>query len=92
MAIGMCRESCALNCRARGDFQLTVICAGGHTSEMLKLTAHLDPEIYTPLCYVVASTDSTSAERIPSSGLRAGRCRVCTIPRSREVSSGVYKV
>lgn len=53
---------------------------------MLKLTSGLSPEIYSPLCYVVASTDHTSADRIPKDGLRSGRCRVCTIPRSREVT------
>lgn len=52
---------------------------------MLKLTSRLSPEVYSPLCYVVASTDHTSADRIPKEGLRSGRCRVCTIPRSREV-------
>ncbi|CAN0372515.1 unnamed protein product, partial [Scytosiphon promiscuus] len=52
---------------------------------MLKLTSHLSPQTYLPLWYVVASTDHTSADRIPKEGLRSGRCRVCTIPRSREV-------
>ncbi len=52
---------------------------------MLKLTSRLSAEVYSPLCYVVASTDHTSADRIPKEGLRSGRCRVCTIPRSREV-------
>eukprot|EP00903_Cladosiphon_okamuranus_P015162 g14020.t1 len=52
---------------------------------MLKLISGLSPEIYSPLCYVVASTDHTSADRIPKDDLRSGRCRVCTIPRSREV-------
>ncbi|CBJ26373.1 beta(1,4)-N-acetylglucosaminyltransferase [Ectocarpus siliculosus] len=58
---------------------------GGHTSEMLKLTSRLSPETYSPLCYVVASTDHTSADRIPKEGLMSGRCRVRAIPRSREV-------
>lgn len=53
---------------------------------MLKLTSRLSPQTYTPLWYVVASTDHTSADRIPKEGLRSGRCRICTIPRSREVS------
>ncbi|CAM9238675.1 unnamed protein product [Sphacelaria rigidula] len=64
---------------------LVVLGSGGHTSEMLKLTAHLSPEVYTPLCYVVASSDHTSAKRIPEDGLRSGRCRIIKIPRSREV-------
>lgn len=67
------RDSCAHN-------------AGGHTSEMLKLVRHLSPEIYTPLWYVIASTDHTSAKRIPAEHLESGRCRLCKIPRSREVS------
>lgn len=64
---------------------LVVLGSGGHTSEMLRLTAHLSPQIYIPLCYVVASTDHTSAKRIPEKELKSGRCRICTIPRSREV-------
>ncbi|CAN0157491.1 unnamed protein product [Ectocarpus fasciculatus] len=64
---------------------LVVLGSGGHTSEMLKLTSRLSPETYSPLCYVVASTDHTSADRIPKEGLVSGRCRVRTIPRSREV-------
>ncbi|CAN0107278.1 unnamed protein product [Ectocarpus sp. 12 AP-2014] len=64
---------------------LVVLGSGGHTSEMLKLTSRLSPETYSPLCYVVASTDHTSADRIPKEGLMSGRCRVHTIPRSREV-------
>ncbi|CAM9369327.1 unnamed protein product [Laminaria digitata] len=52
---------------------------------MLKLTSTLSPETYSPLCYVVAGSDHTSAKRIPQEGLRSGRCRLCTIPRSREV-------
>ena len=59
--------------------------AGGHTSEMLKLTSHLSPETYAPLYYVVASTDHTSAQRIPPEGIPSGRCKVRKIPRSREV-------
>ena len=31
--------------------------AGGHTAEMLTLTAHLDKQRYSPRCYVVAATD-----------------------------------
>ena len=31
--------------------------AGGHTAEMLTLTAHLDKQRYTPRCYVVAASD-----------------------------------
>lgn len=67
------RDSCAHN-------------AGGHTSEMLKMVRHLSPEIYMPLWYVIASTDHTSAKRIPAEHLESGRCRLCKIPRSREVS------
>lgn len=68
-------------------FHIPSYIPGGHTSEMLKLTSRLSPEVYSPLCYVVASTDHTSADRIPKEGLRSGRCRVCTIPRSREVNT-----
>lgn len=57
---------------------------------MLKLVSGLSPEIYSPLCYVVASTDHTSADRIPKDDLRSGRCRVCTIPRSREVRNTIH--
>lgn len=54
---------------------------------MLKLTSYLTPEIYTPVCYVIASTDHTSTKRIPVDDLKSGRCRISKIPRSREVSA-----
>lgn len=66
---------------------LSLLISGGHTSEMLKLTSGLSPQTYSPLWYVVASTDHTSADRIPKEGLRSGRCKLCMIPRSREVSA-----
>ncbi|CAM9545337.1 unnamed protein product [Choristocarpus tenellus] len=64
---------------------MIVLGSGGHTSEMLKLTAHLSPSVYAPVHYVVARTDHTSADRIPSNHLTSNRCKVVTIPRSREV-------
>ncbi|CAM9552532.1 unnamed protein product [Discosporangium mesarthrocarpum] len=64
---------------------LVVLGSGGHTSEMLKLTAGLSPKVYTPMCYVVAKTDHTSIHRIPPEHLESGRCWMATIPRSREV-------
>jgi beta-1,4-N-acetylglucosaminyltransferase len=70
---------------------LVVLGSGGHTTEMLHLLQHLNPEYYTPLVYIVATTDTTSVQRVQafvgrggSSGSRAPD-HIYKIPRSREV-------
>ena len=43
---------------------LVVLGSGGHTTEMLHLLKNINPSFYTPLIYVVATTDSTSLRRL----------------------------
>ncbi|CAM9187346.1 unnamed protein product [Phaeothamnion confervicola] len=73
----------AVERRGQGLKTMIILGSGGHTSEMLRLTAHLDPKVYTPVLYVVANTDHTSAARIPWQS--DDPPTVVTIPRSREV-------
>ncbi|KAG7165907.1 UDP-N-acetylglucosamine transferase subunit ALG14-like, partial [Homarus americanus] len=43
---------------------LVVLGSGGHTGEMLKMVATLDPFCYSPRVYVVAATDAISLKRL----------------------------
>jgi beta-1,4-N-acetylglucosaminyltransferase len=63
---------------------LVVLGSGGHTTEMLDLIKNLNPKRYTPLVYVIATTDTTTEIRVQAMG---GRLPDSTwrIPRSREV-------
>jgi beta-1,4-N-acetylglucosaminyltransferase len=63
---------------------LAVLGSGGHTTEMLQMLKNIDPNVYDPLIYVIASTDDTSERRVKAFG---GRLPSEThyIPRSREV-------
>jgi beta-1,4-N-acetylglucosaminyltransferase len=70
----------ALTPRAASVKTLIVLGSGGHTTEMLMLTKHLDPKHYFPIEYCKASTDTTSSMR-----LNRGDVVVHNIPRSREV-------
>jgi beta-1,4-N-acetylglucosaminyltransferase len=63
---------------------LVVLGSGGHTTEMLHLIKHLDPKQYTPLIYIVATTDTTSLKRVEALGGRTPDA-IYHIPRSREV-------
>eukprot|EP00543_Licmophora_paradoxa_P000606 CAMPEP_0202450056 /NCGR_PEP_ID=MMETSP1360-20130828/8711_1 /ASSEMBLY_ACC=CAM_ASM_000848 /TAXON_ID=515479 /ORGANISM="Licmophora paradoxa, Strain CCMP2313" /LENGTH=175 /DNA_ID=CAMNT_0049068181 /DNA_START=95 /DNA_END=622 /DNA_ORIENTATION=+ len=63
---------------------MVVLGSGGHTSEMLQILKHVDPKIYSPLIYVIASTDSTSERRVKAFGGRQPD-QTLRIPRSREV-------
>jgi beta-1,4-N-acetylglucosaminyltransferase len=65
---------------------VVVLGSGGHTTEMLHLIKNLDPTRYTPLIYIVATTDTTSIKRVDA--FQEGRMspnRILKIPRSREV-------
>eukprot|EP00951_Prasinocladus_malaysianus_P024196 scaffold208142_cov32-Prasinocladus_malaysianus.AAC.1 len=66
----------------------------GHTAEMLTLLPKLAREKYTPRCYVVAATDSHSAQKAltlekeylnGNPQLNEAAVSVHIIPRSREV-------
>ena len=43
---------------------MIVLGSGGHTTEMLQLLEQLDPKLYSPVVYVVASSDDTSIARL----------------------------
>ncbi|KAL7531962.1 hypothetical protein ACHAWF_003972 [Thalassiosira exigua] len=43
---------------------LAVLGSGGHTAEMMRLLAELDPCRYAPIVYAVAETDATSVPRL----------------------------
>eukprot|EP00804_Cyclotella_cryptica_P015727 CCRYP_013372-RA/>CCRYP_013372-RA protein AED:0.26 eAED:0.36 QI:0/0/0/1/1/1/2/0/251 len=43
---------------------LVVLGSGGHSTEMFHLLEELDPQIYTPIVYVVANSDTTSIARL----------------------------
>lgn len=60
---------------------LIVLGSGGHTTEILSMTQHLDPRNYHPIEYCKADTDTTSTMRLN----RGSDAVVHNIPRSREV-------
>lgn len=64
---------------------LVVLGSGGHTTEMLALIQDLDPAIYAPLIYIVATTDDTSERRVAAAIGGRPPDLVLRIPRSREV-------
>ena len=64
---------------------LVVLGSGGHTTEMLAMTQHLNPQHYYPILYAKAVTDTTSAMR-----LRTTKSVVIyDIPRAREVGQSL---
>jgi len=70
---------------------MAVLGSGGHTAEILPLLDGLDPALYTPREYVLATSDATSAAKIEA--LEAARLAAGAppshalrrLPRSREV-------
>jgi len=64
---------------------LVVLGSGGHTTEMLALIKNLDSSIYTPLIYLVASTDDTSLRRVEADPEARRANVIYKLPRSREV-------
>ena len=71
--------------RTRPVSTLVVLGSGGHTTEMIRLLTFLDASKYSPLTYVVATTDTTSLQRIEASKSARRGDAVFRIPRSREV-------
>lgn len=63
---------------------LVVLGSGGHTTEMLALIKDLDAQVYSPLIYMVATTDDTSERRVAAAGGRLPEA-IYYLPRSREV-------
>ncbi|CCI42376.1 unnamed protein product [Albugo candida] len=64
---------------------MIVLGSGGHTTEMLQLIRKLDTEIYSPITFVVASSDSTSIEKTKLDRHLHPNDQFIVIPRSREV-------
>ena len=72
---------------------MIVMGSGGHTAEMLTLLQGMDAAMYAPRNYVVATTDSTSAQRVEAFEKSWARERaslqpeyqLLRLPRSREV-------
>jgi beta-1,4-N-acetylglucosaminyltransferase len=76
---------------------VVVLGSGGHTTEMLELVKNLSPHYYTPLIYIIATTDTTSEQRVHAHAAHAQQQQqqqrrrdlsnvpILRIPRSREV-------
>lgn len=74
---------------------MAVLGSGGHTAEMVSLLKTLDAATYGPLLYVIAKSDTTSAQKIETfeSSIAAAAPatapprahRLLWVPRSREV-------
>lgn len=71
--------------RKRPVSTLVVLGSGGHTTEMIRLLTCLEARRYSPLAYVVATSDTTSLDRIEASLAARHGDAVYRIPRSREV-------
>lgn len=76
--------------RTRPVSTLVVLGSGGHTTEMIRLLTFLDARRYSPLTYVVATTDTTSMQRIEASQSARRGDAVFRIPRSREVGQSYF--
>lgn len=63
---------------------VVVLGSGGHTTEMLQLLQSLNPDLYQPLTFIVAKTDTTSLRRVEAMSIRKPDV-VYHIPRAREV-------
>ena len=60
--------------------------SGGHTTEMLRLIQKLDVERYRPMHFVLASSDTTSEDKIATSHCPCAEgAKWHRVPRSREV-------
>lgn len=67
---------------------LVVLGSGGHTVEMLKMVAALNPKKYNPRVYVVADTDKISNKKllqVEEHFKGEGQFVVEVVPRTREV-------
>jgi hypothetical protein len=64
---------------------MAVLGSGGHTTELLKLMKRLKRDVYTPITFVVAETDKTSADKTRLDWKPSAADSFVVIPRSREV-------
>ncbi|KAK8816165.1 hypothetical protein WA556_001110 [Blastocystis sp. ATCC 50177/Nand II] len=63
---------------------MIVLGSGGHTSEMIKLIRGLDPNLYNPIVFVHADTDTKSMAHLRESNV-GFKFSTRSIPRCREV-------
>lgn len=80
-----CLENRPLSSNNKPIKTLVVLGSGGHTTEMLALLKNVNPKVYTPLVYIVASTDNTSMKRVYADTNARMPDDVYFLPRSREV-------
>ncbi len=74
--------------QTRPSSTMIVLGSGGHTSEMMTLLSGMDLSHYTPRTYVVANSDTMSADKLNKFEEDIGKSeevRVHLIPRAREV-------
>ena len=77
---------------------LIVLGSGGHTTEMLSMTRHLNSAHYHTIHYCKASTDSTSRDRLytmiqgynNNNAAKGDLLHIHDIPRSREVGQSFF--
>jgi len=80
---------------------LVVLGSGGHTTEMLHLIKNLNPNHYSPIVFVIATTDTTSLRRVQAyphslpiqnkNNLEdSNNGQIFRIPRSREVGQSYW--
>ena len=84
---GTCHHAASLK-KFSSVSTLIVLGSGGHTTEILFMTKYLSRDIYRPIHYCKASTDSTSLDRLRSAQTEEQEGNdifVHDIPRSREV-------
>ncbi|XP_039754165.1 UDP-N-acetylglucosamine transferase subunit ALG14 homolog [Pararge aegeria] len=65
----------------------TIYCigSGGHTTELLRFTSHLDPEKYQPRLYIMAINDTSSEVKVHEQERESTGYKIYRIPRSRNV-------
>lgn len=71
---------------------MAVLGSGGHTTELLKLMKRLKRDVYTPITFVVAETDKTSADKTRLDWKPSAADSFVVIPRSREVRLHVASI
>lgn len=67
---------------------LIILGSGGHTTELLSMTKHLEPSLYKPIIYCKAESDTTSDDRLRS--LHGPGRTVHDLPRAREVGQSYF--
>ena len=70
---------------------LVVLGSGGHTTELLQLLSSLsNSNNYRPLSYIIASSDTTSTDRLEHASIPISHDKIIKIPRAREVGQSYF--